>query len=87
MAVIAGMAITISVVQAADYKVISKSEINAFYKNLPFEMPVVKTRNSKKQGKLYDFGACGDGLTLNTEAIRQGHKSSGCQRWWHCCGS
>ncbi len=52
------------------YKSITDCEIKAFYKDLPFEMPVLKVPQFKKYSvKITDFGAIGDGVTLNTDAF------------------
>jgi len=55
---------------AQKYKSITNNEIKAFYKNLPFEMPLLKTPKFKNNVvKITDFGAVGDGVTLNTDAF------------------
>lgn len=56
--------------QAFAYKPVTQGEINALYKGIEFEMPKVKlSKISKKTVSIKDFGAIGDGLTLNTEAF------------------
>jgi hypothetical protein len=46
---------------AQKYKSITNNEIKAFYKNLPFEMPLLKTPKFKNNVvKITDFGAVGD---------------------------
>lgn len=58
--------------QANSYQPITNKEIKGFYKELPFKMPVLKTPVFKKYSvRITDFGAVGDGLTLNTEAFRK----------------
>ncbi len=54
------------------YEGITQEDINNYYKGIPFEMPVVKLPqfNSYKVN-IVDFGAVGDGQTLNTQAIQQ----------------
>lgn len=64
------------------YQSITDCEIKAFYKDLPFEMPVLKVPQFKKYAvKITDFGAVGDGVTLNTDAfakaIEQVHAKGG----------
>lgn len=56
--------------QVFAYKPVTQAEINALYKGLEFDMPKVKLpKISKKSVSIKDFGAVGDGLTLNTEAF------------------
>jgi polygalacturonase len=55
---------------AQKYKNITNNEIKAFYKDIPFEMPLLKTPKFKNNVvKITDFGAVGDGVTLNTDAF------------------
>lgn len=57
-------------ISSQKYKTISKKEIKEYYKDLPFEMPVLKVPKFKnKVVKITDFGAVGDGVTLNSEAF------------------
>lgn len=57
---------------SASYKSISNKEIKAYYAQLPFEMPVLKAPVFKKHTvKITDFGAIGDGVTLNTQAFEK----------------
>jgi len=52
------------------YQSITDCEIKAFYKDLPFEMPVLKAPEFKNYSvSISDFGAVGNGVTLNTEAF------------------
>lgn len=76
VALIACIACTVSMVQATGYKTITNKEIKNFYKNLPFEMPALKTPKFKKHSvNIVDFGAVGDGITLNTEAFDKAIKA------------
>ena len=76
VALIACIACTVSMVQATGYKTITNKEIKDFYKDLPFEMPVLKTPKFKKHSvNIVDFGAVGDGITLNTEAFDKAIKA------------
>ncbi|MBP1676786.1 MAG: glycoside hydrolase [Bacteroidetes bacterium] len=62
----------VSVTFAGGYKPISNKEVKSYYKDLPFEMPVLKVPAFKKYSvQITEFGAVGDGLTLNTEAFRK----------------
>lgn len=55
---------------AGNYKTITNKEIKKYYKLLPFEMPLLKAPVFKKNiVKITDFGARGDGITLNTKAF------------------
>jgi len=48
----------------------AKNPYKKFYKDLPFEMPVLKAPVFPKYSvKLTDFGAVGDGVTMNTDAF------------------
>ena len=52
------------------YQTITNIEVNSFYKNLPFEMEVLQIPKFKNYSvNIVDFGAVGDGTTINTEAI------------------
>lgn len=52
------------------YKPICNNEIASLYKGLPFDMPQIKTPEiPNNQVSIKDFGAVGDGITLNTEAF------------------
>lgn len=54
----------------SEYKTITNDEIAAFYKDLPFDMPLLKVPVFNKYAvNISDFGAVGDGVTLNTEAF------------------
>ncbi len=49
-----------------------ENEIKKYYKNLPFEMPVLKAPVfPDKDYLITDFGALGDGITLNTDAFEK----------------
>ena len=51
---------------------ITDKQIKAYYKNLPFEMKVLKAPKFKSNStKITDFGAVGDGVTLNTLAFEK----------------
>lgn len=53
-----------------NYQTISNDEIKKFYENLPFEMEVLKVPTfSNYAVSIVDFGAVGDGVTLNTDAF------------------
>lgn len=53
-----------------NYQAISNDDIKKFYENLPFEMEVLKVPTfSNYAVSIVDFGAVGDGVTLNTEAF------------------
>jgi len=55
---------------ASGYKTITNKEIKSYYKNLPFQMEVLQTPKFKNYNvRITDFGAVGDGITLNTTAI------------------
>ena len=57
---------------ASGYQSITQKEIKAYYKDLPFDMPMVKPPVFKKNSvKITDFGAVGDGVTLNTDAFEK----------------
>lgn len=57
---------------AGNYKSISNNEIKSYYKNLPFEMEVIKVPVFKKNVvRITEFGAVGDGVTLNTLAFEK----------------
>lgn len=50
----------------------AKNPYDKYYKDLPFEMPRLKAPVFKKNTvKITDFGAVGDGVTMNTEAFRK----------------
>lgn len=52
------------------YQTITQCEIKAFYEGLPFEMPLVKPPKFKSYSVcITEFGAVGNGVTLNTEAF------------------
>jgi polygalacturonase len=64
---ICGVSVTLI---SGNYKTITDKEIKTYYKDLPFQMEVVKTPKFKKNSvKITDFGAIGDGITLNTKAF------------------
>ena len=51
---------------------ITDKQIKAYYKNLPFEMKVLKAPKFKSNlVSITDFGAVGDGVTLNTLAFEK----------------
>ena len=55
---------------ASGYQTITNREVKSFYKNLPFEMEVLQIPKFKNYSvNIVDFGAVGDGTTINTEAI------------------
>lgn len=57
---------------SANYKTITDKELKGYYKDLPFRMEMVKTPKFKKNtAKITDFGAVGDGVTLNTLAFEK----------------
>ena len=61
-----------SIAFAGNYKSISNNEIKSYYKNLPFEMEVIKVPVFKKNVvHITEFGAVGDGVTLNTLAFEK----------------
>ena len=61
-----------SIAFAGNYKSISNSEIKSYYKNLPFEMEVIKVPVFKRNVvHITEFGAVGDGVTLNTLAFEK----------------
>ena len=61
-----------SIAFAGNYKSISNKEIKSYYKNLPFEMEVIKVPVFKKNVvHITEFGAVGDGVTLNTLAFEK----------------
>ncbi|MGB4576225.1 MAG: glycoside hydrolase family 28 protein [Paludibacter sp.] len=61
---------------ATDYKSITNKEIKAYYKDLPFEMEMIQAPKFKKYSvRVTDFGAMGDGVTLNTKAFEQAIKN------------
>lgn len=58
-----------SFLQAQSY---IQNEIKKYYENLPFEMPLLKAPEFPAKNYLItDFGAVGDGFTLNTEAFNK----------------
>ena len=61
-----------SIAFAGNYKSISNNEIKSYYKNLPFEMEVIKVPVFKRNVvHITEFGAVGDGVTLNTLAFEK----------------
>ncbi len=55
---------------AQSYKTITNKEIKTYYRDLPFKMPILKVPKFKNNStKITDFGAVGDGVTLNTDAF------------------
>lgn len=61
---------------SSGYKTITNKEIKSYYKNLPFQMEVLQTPKFKSYSvRITDFGAVGDGLTLNTTAINSAIKN------------
>ncbi|MDO9154532.1 MAG: glycosyl hydrolase family 28-related protein [Paludibacter sp.] len=60
----------LSLTFADNYKTISNQEIKSLYAGLPFEMPLIKALKFKKYSvRITDFGAVGNGVTLNTQAF------------------
>lgn len=52
------------------YQSITQCEIKKFYENLPFEMPMLKVPQFPSYSvNIKQYGAIGDGVTLNTEAF------------------
>ncbi len=65
-----GLLCFVPIISAQKYKSITNNEIKAFYKDLPFEMPLLKApKFANNTVKITDFGGMGDGVTLNTEAF------------------
>lgn len=63
------------VASAGNYNTISNKEIKSYYKNLPFEMENIKVPVFKKnEVRITEFGAVGDGVTLNTLAFEKAIK-------------
>jgi len=61
-----------SIAFAGNYNTISNKEIQSYYKNLPFEMEIIKVPVFKKnEVRITEFGAVGDGVTLNTLAFEK----------------
>ena len=57
---------------ASGYRTITNKEVKSFYKNLPFEMEMLQVPKFKNYSvNIADFGAVGDGATLNTGAINK----------------
>ncbi|MDD3078504.1 MAG: glycoside hydrolase family 28 protein [Paludibacter sp.] len=66
----------INSIYAEKNKPINNVQIKSYYKDLPFKMDILKVPSFKKYSvNITDFGAVGDGLTLNTEAINKAIKS------------
>lgn len=60
------------IASAGNYNTISNKEIKSYYKNLPFEMENIKVPVFKKnEVRITEFGAVGDGVTLNTLAFEK----------------
>ena len=57
---------------ASGYRTITNKEVKSYYKNLPFEMEMLQVPKFKNYSvNIADFGAVGDGATLNTGAINK----------------
>lgn len=66
------LAVWIGVVSSCCQKSQQENKYAALQENLPFEMPVVEVPEFPDyEVKLTDFGAVGDGITMNTEAFEQ----------------
>ena len=56
---------------AAKYEFITQDQVATYYEGIPFEMPMIKVPVfNNYEVSIVDFGAIGDGQTLNTEAIQ-----------------
>jgi len=65
------MVLFVSIVVLQPSELIATNPYRSYFKNLPFPMQELKAPVFKKTSvKITDFGASGDGITLNTEAFR-----------------
>lgn len=68
--ILTGLSFLLSCSKNTEYKAITNEDINKLYNSLPFEMPLLQAPQFNDLSvSITDFGATGDGVTLNTDAF------------------